>query len=132
MSCSLLRPLPAMLLMGVAACGSSTDEGSGQSAPPADITIPVNASVVGAVAFKPDTLTVSFATKHRISWGNRDGGGVYGASGTAHHIIGDGGTFDSGVLAAGKNFGFTFDSAGTYTYHCSIHPTMVGRIVITP
>ncbi len=39
------------------------------------------------------------------------------------------GTFDSGSIATGKTFEFTFDQAGTYTYFCHIHPaTMRGEV----
>lgn len=39
--------------------------------------------------------------------------------------------FDSGNLATGESFEFTFDSPGTYEYICLIHPTMQGTIVVT-
>src|ERR1051325_3848660 len=37
-------------------------------------------------------------------------------------------TFDSGELAPGGTFSFTFDQAGTYPYVCFIHPQMQGVI----
>ena len=131
---ALLRLLCLTLSLGpVLACGSSTDEGSGQGVPAADIVIPLNASTLGAAAFNPHTFTVSFAAQPRVVWGNRDRTSTYnGSTGTTHHLLSDDGVFDSGTLAPGKAFGFTFDSAGTYAYHCTIHPTMVGEVVITP
>jgi plastocyanin len=40
------------------------------------------------------------------------------------------GTFDSGTLAEGASFDFTFDEAGEYDFMCSIHPQMTGTITV--
>lgn len=42
--------------------------------------------------------------------------------------------FDSGDLATGKTFTFTFTftKPGTYSYLCSIHPSMHGTVTVTP
>ncbi|MHB8605123.1 MAG: cupredoxin domain-containing protein [Thermoplasmatota archaeon] len=42
-----------------------------------------------------------------------------------------GGGFDSGHIAAGVTFSFTFTDPGTFTYTCTIHPAMKGKIVVT-
>ena len=53
-------------------------------------------------------------------------------SGAATHTVtADNGAFDSGRLASGATFSQTFDTAGTFTYHCEIHPQMTGTIVVT-
>jgi plastocyanin len=36
----------------------------------------------------------------------------------------------SGELLAGTSFRFQFENAGTYTYHCGIHPTMTEPVVV--
>jgi plastocyanin len=36
----------------------------------------------------------------------------------------------SGELLAGTSFRFQFENAGTYTYHCGIHPTMTETVVV--
>jgi plastocyanin len=115
------------------ACSSSTSEGMGGSGAVGDVVIKLNASTLGAGAFNPGTFTVSFAMQQRVVWSNRDRtSSTYGSSGVTHHLVSDGGVFDSGSLNPGNNFGFTFATAGTYPYHCSIHPTMVGTIVLNP
>lgn len=41
------------------------------------------------------------------------------------------GTFDSGILANGQSFSFTFEKAGDYQYYCMLHPNMVGMITVS-
>jgi hypothetical protein len=73
-----------------------------------------------------------------VKWRNGDtgtSGGAYGGGtpGTTHDITADTqGLFDSGSLAPGGTFSHTFTAAGTYHYHCSIHPSMTGIIVVNP
>jgi plastocyanin len=40
--------------------------------------------------------------------------------------------FDSGVLRTGEAFSFTFDKEGQYSYFCTLHPSMVGTVVVFP
>jgi plastocyanin len=130
MRAALLLPVVAgFTAVTVLACKSSTEP----SLPSGDITVVVNASTMGSGAFAPNPFTESFATRATVIWVNADQTmSAYGTSGTTHHLISDTGVFDSGTLAPGKTFSFTFAAAGTYTYHCSLHPTMVGTVTITP
>jgi plastocyanin len=41
------------------------------------------------------------------------------------------GTFDSGAIAPGETFEFTFTDAGEFAYFCNFHPSMTGTIVVT-
>jgi plastocyanin len=47
-----------------------------------------------------------------------------------HTVTSDSGAFDSGNLAPGATFSMTFDSAGTFSYFCEIHPSMVGSVTV--
>jgi plastocyanin len=70
--------------------------------------------------FSPANMTVAPGTT--VTWVN---------NGQAPHTsTADDGTWDSGTLQPGESFSFTFDQAGTYTYHCSIHPNMTGTIKV--
>jgi plastocyanin len=40
--------------------------------------------------------------------------------------------FDSDVLRREETFSFTFDREGEYPYFCTLHPSMVGTIVVLP
>lgn len=50
----------------------------------------------------------------------------------AHTFTSDEGLFDSGPVAAGDRYGYAWATPGTYGYHCEIHPTMRGQVVVAP
>jgi plastocyanin len=71
-------------------------------------------------AFEPATLEVAAGTT--VTWTN---------NGSAPHTVtADDGSFDSGELAPGASFSFTFESAGSVAYHCNIHPQMTATITV--
>ena len=70
-------------------------------------------------AFSPDTITVTTGTE--ITWINEDS--------TVHTVTGA--DFESGEIKPGQSFNHTFSSPGTYDYHCSIHSSMTGQVVVT-
>jgi plastocyanin len=80
----------------------------------ADATIPI-----ADFAFPP-TTTVNVGDS--VTWDN--------TSGVAHTATADGGSFDTGNIANGASATVTFDAVGTFPYHCAIHPSMVGSIVV--
>jgi plastocyanin len=44
-----------------------------------------------------------------------------------------GGGFDTGQIAPGSTSApITLGAAGTFGYHCNIHPSMVGTLDVTP
>ena len=49
-----------------------------------------------------------------------------------HTVTSDTGLFDSGSLATGQGFSWTFAQLGTYAYHCTIHPGMNGEVDVRP
>jgi plastocyanin len=75
---------------------------------------------IKGMAFNPATLTVPVNTT--VKWTNNDG--------ITHTVTSDTNLFDSGNLASGNSFTFKFTSAGTYSYHCSIHPDMTATIIV--
>jgi plastocyanin len=98
------------------------------------ISIVLGAQTKGTGAFSPNPINISLAstTGGLVQWVNNDQtGGVYGGTGTTHNITADDGGYTSGNLAPGGNFQRTFTVAGSYDYHCSIHPTMRGTVQVT-
>jgi plastocyanin len=70
--------------------------------------------------FMPTTLTVSAGAQ--VSWVNKDD--------EPHTVVSDTGLFRSGALDTDESFSFKFDKPGTYHFTCSIHPRMVGTIIV--
>lgn len=83
-------------------------------------TTVVNEIAIVNLAFEPASLTVNAGDT--VTWVNQDT--------TAHDIVADDGSFDSGNLAPSASFHFTFPTTGTVPYHCSIHPQMTGTVVV--
>ena len=40
-------------------------------------------------------------------------------------------TLDSDIMRMGETFSFRFDNVGEYPYFCTLHPSMVGTIIVT-
>jgi plastocyanin len=76
--------------------------------------------VMKDIAFNPASITVKMGES--VTWTNQDG--------VTHTVVADNGEFKSGDVAPGGTFTFTFDKAGTYPYHCTIHPTMKGTVIV--
>lgn len=70
--------------------------------------------------FSPNPLTVPVGST--IRWVNQDD--------IPHNVVSDDKSFKSKALDTDESFTYTFIKAGTYTYFCSIHPKMTGKIVV--
>ena len=83
---------------------------------------PVRAAIaaVGIVdfAFQPDTITVNVGDT--VTWTNN------GPS--AHTTTSSTGVWNSGPLFPSQSFSVTFNTAGSFPYLCTIHPTMQGTV----
>jgi plastocyanin len=72
-------------------------------------------------AFNPDNLSIKIGDT--VTWVNNDS--------YAHTVKAKTGEFDSGNMASGAKFSFTFNKEGTIDYICGIHTFMTGKIVVT-
>ena len=84
-----------------------------QQSPAAEVTI-------ADFNFAPAALTVPVGTT--VTWTNRDD--------TAHTVVSNDAGFKSKILDKNEKFSYTFAKAGAYSYFCSIHPKMTGKIVV--
>jgi plastocyanin len=141
-----VRRLAAGLLGFALACGGDSAGPSGNNntqPPPAqpdlDININPGASTYPADAFSPDPKTVSLNGGASVSvrWVNLDvtGGEYQSGTVTVHRIEATNppnGFTASSNLGRGSTHTVALTAPGTYAYHCSLHPTMVGSIVVNP
>jgi plastocyanin len=91
----------------------ATDSTGGDAAAAAEI-------VITDFAFSDD-ITVPVGTTITIR--NDDGAG--------HTMTADDGAFDPGTIDGGSTVELTLTEAGTFTFHCEIHPSMTGTITVT-
>jgi plastocyanin len=72
--------------------------------------------------FGPPKLTVAVGTT--VTWANHDD--------IPHTVVSspDPKIFKSSPLDTDDTFSFTFTKAGTFKYFCSIHPKMVGAVIV--
>lgn len=91
--------------------------------PPASTGSPQTYNIdIAGFAFAPSTLNVKVGDV--VIWTNSDS--------VNHRIISDSGTeLQSSSMANGQTYTHTFSTAGTFAYHCSIHPTMKGTIIVS-
>ncbi len=75
---------------------------------------------IQSMAFNPTPINVTVNTT--VIWRNKDG--------ITHTVTSDSELFDSGDIVANGTFSFKFTTVGTYSYHCKIHPTMTGKVVV--
>ena len=114
-----------VLTVGSTACGSSYDDDAGPDVTTAGTTADGGTGTGDAVsidgfAFDPQSSPVSVGAT--VTWTN--------AQGVPHTVTADDGSFDSGNLGNGDTFEHAFDTAGTFSYHCEIHASMTGSIVV--
>lgn len=72
----------------------------------------------------PGTITVKPGTK--VTWIN-DGPTIHTTTSTSHPAV-----WDSGILQVGQKFSYVFTKPGDYPYWCSLHPQMVGTVIVKP
>ncbi len=76
---------------------------------------------ISGFAFSPSTLTIQPGDS--VTWTNQDI--------APHTIVSDSGSeISSSSLSNGETFSYTFNTIGTFKYHCSIHPAMKGTIIV--
>lgn len=89
---------------------------------PVPASIPSTASIIiSNFAFSPSSITVKKGTT--ITWTNQDP--------MPHTVTGDNGGPSSQDISQGGRYSYTFNSVGTFVYHCAIHPSMHGAVTVT-
>jgi plastocyanin len=79
-----------------------------------------NTLTIKDLEFASKELTVPVGTT--VKWVNLDD--------VPHTVVDKNKAFRSKSLDTNDTFSFTFSSAGTFNYFCSLHPQMVGKITV--
>ena len=86
-----------------------------QQAPTAE----VNINIVD-FRFDPAVVTVNVGT--RVTWTE--------VGPTVHNTVSKDKLWESPILNPGQKFSYTFTRPGTYEYLCTLHPEMVGKVIV--
>ncbi len=123
--------LVALVALSVAACSSSSTPAPSSGAPSASGAESAGGSAgassatsgsavtIQGFAFGPSSLDVDVGTT--VTWTNKDS--------VTHTVTANDGSFD-GQVASGATFSQTFAKAGTFSYHCKIHPSMTATVTV--
>jgi plastocyanin len=77
---------------------------------------------ISGFAFEESSITIKVGDT--VTWTNHDS--------SPHTVVADDGSFKSNSLKNDASFSQTFESAGSYSYHCGIHSSMTGIIIVEP
>jgi plastocyanin len=103
---------------------SSTNESTNKNSNPSPSPEASSTNSVSIVNmdYSPTSITVKKGTA--VTWTNNDD--------VTHTVTADSGNaFDSGNMDKGKTFSHTFDTVGTFAYHCMYHSNMHGKVTVT-
>jgi plastocyanin len=70
--------------------------------------------------FSPISLSVAVGST--VTWANMDD--------EPHTVVSESGLFRSGAIDTHESFSFKFDKPGNYHFACSLHPQMIGTVVV--
>ena len=134
-----LYSVAACLALGgalVAGCGGSSSSSSNSSSASTPAAAPATSTPAAAPAAGGGTVAVSMKNiqfsptsvtakvGQTIKWTNDDS--------VDHNVTAkSGATFTSSTFGQGKTYSYKATKAGTISYVCTIHPGMVGTIIVT-
>jgi len=105
------KGLVRLALYGLASCGFGW-------LPLTVTAVTANISIVN-FAFSPTSANINVNDSVKWTW-----------AGSPHSTTSDTGLWESGVQGTGATFTHTFTSAGSFPFHCSVHPFMTGTISV--
>jgi plastocyanin len=77
---------------------------------------------VSIMNFAYDPSPVEVAVGDTVTWTNNDS--------VPHTVTSSDGSIQSGTMQPGQSFSYTFETAGSFDYHCEFHPNMSGQVVV--
>jgi plastocyanin len=109
----------ALALIGTG-CGGSSSSPSNPTPSGTPVSIVAGSSTLTTTAYNPNPVTIQRGGT--VTWVNNDN--------TAHTSTSNTNLWNSPTIAPGASFSMTFANAGTFPYHCTIHPGMVGTVTV--
>ncbi|MHB8508705.1 MAG: cupredoxin domain-containing protein [Candidatus Dormibacteria bacterium] len=123
-----LLTIPALIgiTLAVAACGSGSSSNGGPATPApaaaaATVTVIPDPATIGA--FTPPAVNIKVG--ETVLWKFEDL--------NPHTVTSDTnmGSYSSQPSPKGKEYRHQFNTAGTFHYHCAIHPEMMGTVTVS-
>ena len=112
-----------VVLPNAAYTTATTHSTSGQAPSSVSVSIiPGAGANTSSKGFSPATVTVVVGVNNTVVWTNNDT--------SPHTVTANDGSFESGNMAPGQTYSFTFTTPGTYAYHCQYHPWMVATVIV--
>lgn len=109
-------PLPTAMPSSMSMSGMPSS-----AAAPTSAAVASDSVTIHNFAFGPQVVAIKAGTT--VHWTNMDT--------EAHTVTSDTNAFGSPVLQPGAGYSFTFTKPGTYSYHCTIHPFMKAKVVVS-
>jgi plastocyanin len=106
-----------VLISGAACQGPAASSTTATRGPDTSAKVDVN---IVDFSFQPGTTTI--AAGITVVWHNNDA--------VTHTVNARDKSFDSGSIAPGATYAFTFPKAGSFEYSCGLHPAMVGKVIV--
>ena len=114
------------LVFGLTACGGSDNKAAAPAAASPSSATTQNTVTIKTFAFQPNPVKVKVGDT--VTWTNNDQILHTVTSGTRAKPDG---MFDQKLDGVGAKAMFTFNAAGEFQYHCSIHPGMDATVVVS-
>lgn len=110
---SMLAVVALVAVVSISGCTQYGQSGGNQTS--------TNSVSIKNFTFNPSEITIKKG--ETVVWTNEDS--------TSHTVTSDSGNeLDSGSITPGQTYSHTFNTAGTFDYHCSIHTSMKGRVTV--
>jgi plastocyanin len=90
--------------------------------PTSYVYIPYGASTGTGLSLNPQSITVIIGSNNSVTWENLDT--------VAQTLVGQNNLFNSGTIAPGASFSFTFTTAGTFTYSSPTYANVKGTVTV--
>jgi len=85
------------------------------------VTVQNRSITIVNFAFNPSSMIINKGDT--VIWTNNDS--------VPHQVVGDTlASLKAPVMNNGQKYSYTFKDAGTFAYHCAIHPSMKGNIIV--